>query len=101
MAINFALYSYVQVVLPALLEQVVGCRDAISQEYLLDSIAHVFSDEFHLATLPALLRATVDLQPAVNIRQIYSALIDRCVSPVAPLAARSTTVGVLYIQCIQ
>ena len=64
-------------VLPALLEQVVGCRDAIAQEYLLDSIAHVFSDEFHLATLPSLLRATVDLQPAVNIRQIYSSLIDR------------------------
>lgn len=66
-----------QAVLPALLEQVVGCRDAIAQEYLLDSIAHVFADEFHLATLPALLRATVDLQPAVNIRQIYTSLIDR------------------------
>ena len=42
---------YKQNVLPGVLEQVVSCRDAIAQEYLMECIIQVFPDEMHLATL--------------------------------------------------
>ncbi len=42
---------YQRIVLPGILEQVVSCRDAIAQEYLMECIIQVFPDEMHLATL--------------------------------------------------
>ena len=42
---------YVKSVLPSILEQVVKCRDAIAQEYLMECIIQVFPDEFHLQSL--------------------------------------------------
>ena len=42
---------YVKSVLPSVLEQVVKCRDAIAQEYLMECIIQVFPDEFHLQSL--------------------------------------------------
>jgi len=65
------------VVLPSILEQVVSCRDAIAQEYLMECIIQVFPDDFHLSTLHSFLRACAELQPGVNIKNIVIALIDR------------------------
>ena len=48
---NVDLDIYKQNVLPGVLEQVVSCRDAIAQEYLMECIIQVFPDEMHLATL--------------------------------------------------
>lgn len=67
----------VQFVLTGVLEQVVSCKDAISQEYLMECVIHVFPDEFHLQTLQKLLGVCSSLQPTVNVKTIISALIDR------------------------
>lgn len=64
-------------ILPAVLEQVVQCKDIIAQEYLMEVVIQVFTDEFHLHTLGPFLSATAQLQPKVNIKQIVIALIDR------------------------
>lgn len=48
---NIDIEVYRKVVLPGILEQVVSCRDAIAQEYLMECIIQVFPDEMHLATL--------------------------------------------------
>ncbi|KZV60603.1 vacuolar protein sorting-associated protein 35 [Peniophora sp. CONT] len=72
-------------ILPAILEQVVQCKDVIAQEYLMEVVIQVFADDFHLHTLGPFLSATAQLQPKVNIKQIVIALIDR----LAAYAARS------------
>ena len=86
---------YQNSILPAILEQVVQCKDVIAQEYLMEVViqvrppmimisdltdkepAKVFTDEFHLHTLGSFLSATAQLQIKVNIKQIVIALIDR------------------------
>lgn len=87
---------YTEQILPAVLQQVVNCKDAIAQEYLMEAViqviiilndtctahsifvlAKVFTDDFHLHTLGPFLSATAQLHPKVNIKQIVIALIDR------------------------
>jgi vacuolar protein sorting-associated protein 35 len=84
---------YMHGILPRVLEQIVGCRDVIAQEYLMEVViqvssvsegcgvvadpAQVFTDDFHLHTLGPFLEATAALHPRVNIKQIVIALIDR------------------------
>ncbi|KAI0248063.1 vacuolar protein sorting-associated protein 35 [Lactifluus subvellereus] len=68
---------YQNSILPAILEQVVQCKDVIAQEYLMEVVIQVFTDEFHLHTLGPFLSATAQLQSKVNIKQIVIALIDR------------------------
>ncbi|TCD71445.1 Vacuolar protein sorting-associated protein 35 [Steccherinum ochraceum] len=64
-------------ILPSILQQVVSCKDVIAQEYLMEVVIQVFTDEFHLHTLGPFLSATAQLHPKVNIKQIVIALIDR------------------------
>jgi vacuolar protein sorting-associated protein 35 len=71
------LTMYQQTILPSILEQVVNCKDVIAQEYLMEVVIQVFTDEFHLHTLGPFLSATALLHPKVNIKQIVIALIDR------------------------
>ncbi|KAI0044890.1 vacuolar protein sorting-associated protein 35 [Auriscalpium vulgare] len=68
---------YQNTILPAVLEQIVQCKDVIAQEYLMEVVIQVFTDDFHLHTLGPFLSATAQLQPKVNIKQIVIALIDR------------------------
>ncbi|KAL0068033.1 retromer complex subunit Vps35 [Marasmius tenuissimus] len=68
---------YQSAILPSILEQVVSCKDVIAQEYLMEVVIQVFTDEFHLHTLGPFLSATAQLHPKVNIKQIVIALIDR------------------------
>ncbi|KAJ2926654.1 hypothetical protein H1R20_g10426, partial [Candolleomyces eurysporus] len=68
---------YQRLILPSILEQVVSCKDVIAQEYLMEVVIQVFSDEFHLHSLGPFLSATAQLHPKVNIKQIVIALIDR------------------------
>lgn len=58
---------YTRVVLPGILEQVVSCKDAIAQEYLMESLIQVFPDEFHLATLSPFLNSCAELAPDVKV----------------------------------
>ncbi|KAF9446777.1 vacuolar protein sorting-associated protein 35 [Macrolepiota fuliginosa MF-IS2] len=68
---------YQTLILPSVLEQVVNCKDVIAQEYLMEVVIQVFTDEFHLHSLGPFLSATAQLHPKVNIKQIVIALIDR------------------------
>lgn len=68
---------YKNKLLPVLLEHIVSSGDKISQQYLMDCVVHAFSDEFHLETLDILLKATEDLNPKVNLREIYIKLMER------------------------
>uniref|UniRef100_A0A1I8ITR9 Vacuolar protein sorting-associated protein 35 n=1 Tax=Macrostomum lignano TaxID=282301 RepID=A0A1I8ITR9_9PLAT len=68
---------YRSVVLPAVLEQVVNCRDALSQDYVMECIIQVFPDEYHLATLQDFLQACAELNPAVPVKNILISLINR------------------------
>ncbi|KAJ3820214.1 vacuolar protein sorting-associated protein 35 [Lentinula raphanica] len=68
---------YQQHILPSILEQVVNCKDVIAQEYLMEVVIQVFTDEFHLFSLGPFLTATAQLHPKVNIKAIVIALIDR------------------------
>merc|ERR1719384_1001809 len=79
-----------RLVLPGILEQVVSCRDAIAQEYLMECIIQVFPDEFHLACLANFLESCAELQPSVNVKNIITALIDR----LAAFATREDSPGI-------
>ncbi|XP_021696033.1 vacuolar protein sorting-associated protein 35 isoform X2 [Aedes aegypti] len=68
---------YQRLILPGILEQVVSCRDAIAQEYLMECIIQVFPDEFHLQELDPFLKSCAQLQPGVNVKNIIISLIDR------------------------
>ncbi|KAH9850574.1 vacuolar protein sorting-associated protein 35 [Lenzites betulinus] len=68
---------YQKLILPSILQQIVVCKDVIAQEYLMEVVIQVFTDEFHLYTLGPFLSATAQLHPKVNIKQIVIALIDR------------------------
>ncbi|KAK9378509.1 vacuolar protein sorting-associated protein 35 [Kockiozyma suomiensis] len=69
--------TYKTTILPAILEQVVQCRDILAQEYLLEVITQVFPDDFHLQTLDLFLSATGKLNPGVNVKNIVISMIDR------------------------
>lgn len=69
--------KYKKLVLPGVLEQVVSCKDAIAQEYLMECVIQVFPDEYHLQTLNSFLHACADLHPDVNVKNVIIALIDR------------------------
>ncbi|KAL1989599.1 hypothetical protein VTN49DRAFT_6796 [Thermomyces lanuginosus] len=64
-------------ILPALLEQVVQCRDVLAQEYLLEVITKVFPDEYHLHTLDMLLSSIGRLNPYVDLKKIVIGIMDR------------------------
>merc|ERR1711963_228308 len=74
---NIDIELYKSTVLPGVLEQVVSCRDAIAQEYLMECIIQVFPDEMHLATLNSFLGACAQLHPSVNVKNIIISPIDR------------------------
>ena len=58
-------------------DQVTKCKDRIAQEYLMECIIMVFSDEYHLATLDDFLQAVNKLQPSVNVNAIIIKLMER------------------------
>uniref|UniRef100_A0A915IXN9 Vacuolar protein sorting-associated protein 35 n=1 Tax=Romanomermis culicivorax TaxID=13658 RepID=A0A915IXN9_ROMCU len=74
---NLDCATYIKVVLPSILEQIVGSRDHIAQEYLMECLIQVFSDEFHVATLDTFLKACAELNINVDIRNIIISLIER------------------------
>lgn len=71
------LQQYSEVIFPAVLEQVIQCRDVLAQEYLLEVITQVYPDEYHLRTLDQYLSAIAKLNPHVNVKQIVIQIIDR------------------------
>jgi vacuolar protein sorting-associated protein 35 len=72
--------NYQSKVLPRLLEQIVGCRDVLAQQYLMECIIQAFPDDYHLRTLSNLLSACAKLSPGVNTKTILVQLINRLAS---------------------
>ncbi|KAJ1665590.1 retromer complex subunit Vps35 [Coemansia sp. RSA 1813] len=69
--------TYEETILPRLLSQVVSCRDALAQEYLMEALVQAFSDEWHLATIGQLMEAITGLNTKVSIRAVVIPLVDR------------------------
>ncbi|KAG5519449.1 hypothetical protein PMAC_002076 [Pneumocystis sp. 'macacae'] len=69
------LHMYKTTILPSIMEQIIQCRDVLAQEYLMEVIIQVFSDDFHLQTLDDFLNITTKLNPHVNIKEIWTNLI--------------------------
>lgn len=68
---------YGETVLPLVLRIILDYRDKIQQQYLLETIVRVFSDDFHLRTLEPLLEALARVVTGVDINSILSSLMDR------------------------
>ncbi|CUV05637.1 unnamed protein product [Cryptosporidium hominis] len=68
---------YIQEILPKLLNVVLSCEDVLAQQYLLDCIIQVFSDENHLKTLELLLSACMKTLPGVDLKPILTNLMNR------------------------
>ncbi|XP_050301165.1 vacuolar protein sorting-associated protein 35 isoform X3 [Anthonomus grandis grandis] len=86
---SVTLEKYQRNVLPGILEQVVSCRDAIAQEYLMECIIQVFPDEFHIQTLTPFLRSCAELEQGVNVKNIVISLMER----LAAFSQRSDSSG--------
>ncbi|KAJ2738967.1 retromer complex subunit Vps35, partial [Coemansia sp. BCRC 34490] len=69
--------AYEETILPSLLSQVVSCRDALAQEYLMEALVQAFSDEWHLATVGQLMEAISGLNTKVSTRAVVIPLVDR------------------------
>lgn len=69
---------YIKSVLPNILEQVVKCRDAIAQEYLMECIIQVFPDEFHLESLNPYLKVHTN-RNKYNKLHVYMCCIILCI----------------------
>lgn len=75
--------AYMTKILPAIMEQIVSCKDPIAQEYLMECIIQVFPDENHLQTLDSFLGVCSQLHDGVNVKNIVISLIDRLAGYVA------------------
>ncbi|KAK9832171.1 hypothetical protein WJX74_001409 [Apatococcus lobatus] len=73
--LDFALYQ--EGVLARVMDQIVSCKDAIAQQYLMQCVIQGFPDDFHLGTLDSLLGILPDLQSGVQVHVVVSSLLDR------------------------
>ncbi|CAN0345129.1 unnamed protein product, partial [Discosporangium mesarthrocarpum] len=64
-------------ILPRILDQVVSCKDTISQSYLMDCLIQAFPDNFHLASLETFLSGVGRLKEKVRVRPVLESLMDR------------------------
>jgi len=64
-------------VLPQILEQVVNCKDAIAQQYLMECVTQVFPTEFHIPTLMLWLQHTKWLSPGCEVKQLLIGMLER------------------------
>nr|CAG4651575.1 EOG090X00QE [Triops cancriformis] len=69
--------EYKEMILPGIMEQVVSCRDAIAQQYLMECIIQVFPADFHLESLEPFLKACAELHVDVNVKTVLISLVDR------------------------
>jgi vacuolar protein sorting-associated protein 35 len=56
---------------------VVACKDEVAQGYLMQCVAAVFPDDFHVGTLDVLLGALPQLQPGVKLATVMGSLLER------------------------
>ncbi len=100
------LETYKTVVLPRLVELIHNCKDPMSQQYLMDCVIQVFSDDYHLHTLQKLLEACSNLNSGVDIKTIFITLMDRlanfAATQGAEISAVDKEIGIfgLFKKCI-
>ncbi|WBW75298.1 retromer complex subunit Vps35 [Schizosaccharomyces osmophilus] len=75
--LNFDLDTYKNEILPAIVEQVIECRDPLAQEYLSEVICQVFPDEMHLETLDIYFSTIMKLNRSVNITPLVISMLNR------------------------
>eukprot|EP01084_Bolivina_argentea_P227891 384972_1 len=68
---------YKNYVLKKVTEQIIKCKDRIAQEYLMECLIMVFSDDYHLKTLDGFLTVVNKLQSSVNVNSIIIKLMER------------------------
>ncbi|KAH7817631.1 Vacuolar protein sorting 35B (Vps35B) [Monocercomonoides exilis] len=68
---------YESVILPAILEQVVNCHDAVAQYYLMEIIIQIFPCEFHLISLEKYLSCFGKMEDSVDVEDLILRLIER------------------------
>ena len=81
--VDLALYQ--NLVLPQVLEQIVNCKDAIAQGYLMECLTQVFPVEFHTATLATWLQHTAWLSAGCDLKALLIGMLERLQS-VGPAA---------------
>jgi vacuolar protein sorting-associated protein 35 len=89
------LQVYEETVLPQVLEQVVNCKDAIAQQYLMECIVQVFPVEYHQATLKVYLEHIGWLSAGANARALLTGMMDRVRS--APPPAGETAEASIFV----
>ena len=57
--------------------QVVNCKDAIAQQYLMECLTQVFPTEFHIPTLELWLQHTKWLSPGCEVKQLLIGMLTR------------------------
>ena len=70
-------HVYETSILPAILEQVINCRDATSQHYLMEIIIQIFPVEFHLISLEKYLSCFTKMEDSVDVEDLILRLIER------------------------
>lgn len=75
--LNLDIDTYRDHVLPAIIEQIIECRDSLAQEYLVEVICQAFSDNMHLQTLDTYFGTVIKLSPSVNVTQLVVAMLNR------------------------
>jgi len=68
---------YKEHILPPILEQIVTCKDALAQAYLMDCIIQVFPDDYHIETMPIFLEILPKLKEKVNVRTVIQGMMER------------------------
>ncbi len=68
---------YKEVILPNVLEDIIACRDTVSQSYLMDCLIQVFPDSFHIYAVEPFLNGVVLLKEKVKVRMIMESFLHR------------------------
>eukprot|EP00916_Digyalum_oweni_P027512 GHVL01045005.1.p1 GENE.GHVL01045005.1~~GHVL01045005.1.p1 ORF type:complete len:775 (+),score=145.17 GHVL01045005.1:43-2367(+) len=68
---------YASEAFPKIIENIVNCKDTMAQQYLLDCIIQVFSDECHVITLEMFLESCTKVQSTVDLKPIMINLMNR------------------------
>lgn len=68
---------YAEKALQRFLDQVMGVKEAISQQYMLESLIQVFPDEYHMRTLETLLEGCGKSHANVDMKAVIVLLLNR------------------------
>ena len=68
---------YQKQVLPKIIETLLDSKDQLSQQYLMECVIHAFPDEFNIQCMNTLLETCTKLQPTVDVKSLFIALMEK------------------------